>query len=82
MNPVLPKEATERVCLFGCKFYLFSDGAAFAATATQEDNLLGGGSLSDAGLPGGSARNMRSVGATIAAQTNMDIDRVLKADNG
>ena len=52
--------------------YNFSDGAAFAATATQEDNLLGGGSLSNAGLPGGSARNVRSV----AVQTNMNIDRV------
>ena len=58
-------------------FIFFSDGAAFTATATQEDNLLGGGSLSNAGLPGGSARNVRSV----AVQTNMNIDRVMKAGN-
>ena len=40
-------------------FYNFSDGAAFAATATQEDNLLGGGSSSDAEFSGGSASNVK-----------------------
>ena len=35
------------------------DGAAFAATATQEDNPLGGGSSSDAESSGGSARNVK-----------------------
>ena len=35
----------------------------------------------DAGFPGGSARDVRSVGATTAVQINMDIGRVLEAAN-
>ena len=35
----------------------------------------------DAGFPGGSARDVRSVGATTAVQINMDINRVLEATN-
>ena len=35
----------------------------------------------DAGFPGGSARDVRSVGATTAVQINMDINRVMEAAN-
>ena len=56
-----------QICLFCCEFYHFSVEAAFTATATQ------------AGFPRGSARIVRSLGATTAAQTNMDIDRGMKA---
>ena len=35
----------------------------------------------DAGFPGGSARDVKSVGATTAVQINMDISRVMEAAN-
>ena len=35
----------------------------------------------DAGFPGGSARDVRSVGATTAVQINMDINRVMETTN-
>ena len=35
----------------------------------------------DAGFPGGSTRDVRSVGATTAVQINMDINRVMEATN-
>ena len=37
--------------------------------------------ITDAGFPEGSARDVRSVGASMAVQSNLDIKKILEAAN-